>query len=350
MNISLPFSLVNHNVRKDRLEVMPAYFWMYNLYALERNSRKAVNRDKRKVKVQRIETDYLAPDTAEEIIAALTLMEGWMEDAGIAPFPENPFSGKLSGMESAGRDAADDEDPEYAYMPGAEEESRADEIPAYGLERHNRKTVLLKPLRARAAYREMLRYYGMKTLTGFLASRPDLDFPGFLAVLDSPDPSAEALPEAGGRVREWVNLGGQIVPAARVDALRRRIREGKTGTWEAVHRCYDEMAAAYPRDRLRHGWETLRCLSGGGGEHPWAQRDFFRQELGILLETRRRIVEEVYRSRAKDFHDPFRGITYRNKAEMEEVVGTPENNAFVTLVREDFGEFELSVKALLARL
>jgi hypothetical protein len=37
LNIPLPFSLVNNNVDRNRLEVMPAYFWIHNLYALERN-------------------------------------------------------------------------------------------------------------------------------------------------------------------------------------------------------------------------------------------------------------------------------------------------------------------------
>ncbi|MDR0323565.1 MAG: DUF4954 family protein, partial [Treponema sp.] len=68
LNIPLPFSLVNNNVHKNRLEILPAYYWLHNLYALERNSWKVKNRDRRKIKIQRIENDYLAPDTAEEII------------------------------------------------------------------------------------------------------------------------------------------------------------------------------------------------------------------------------------------------------------------------------------------
>ncbi|MDR1949814.1 MAG: DUF4954 family protein, partial [Spirochaetaceae bacterium] len=52
--IPLPFSLVTHDNR--RREVMPAYWWLYNMYALERNSRKFQSRDKREFKTQRIET------------------------------------------------------------------------------------------------------------------------------------------------------------------------------------------------------------------------------------------------------------------------------------------------------
>jgi hypothetical protein len=42
---------------------MPAYWWMYNLYALERNSWKYIARDKRKHPRLFYETEYLAPDT-----------------------------------------------------------------------------------------------------------------------------------------------------------------------------------------------------------------------------------------------------------------------------------------------
>jgi hypothetical protein len=354
LDISLPFSLVNNNTAKERLEVMPAYFWLYNLYALERNSWKAENRDKRKIKVQRIETDYLAPDTAEEIIRALSLMEGWMKEAGISP-EEPAAADAYDGGES-------DEDPEYEYIPAANGSQPADEIPAAGLERHNRKTVILKPLRARAAYRDMLRYYGMKTVFERLASRPDLDFEHFLAELDGTGengtpPDAERPTEgrtagnsAPDRVREWVNLGGQIMPGFRLDALRRDIRAGEVTTWEAIHKRYDLAAGAYPMDKLRHGWAVLYYLAGGRGEHPWANKDYFKEELAALLERRRWIAEQVYRSRAKDFHDPFRGVTYRNESEMEQVVGRAEDNFFVKLVRDTVAPLEKRVGELLARL
>ena len=65
------------NPQANHLEVMPAYYWMYNMYALERNSWKYQTRDKRFYKTQHIVTDYLAPDTATEIIKAMQLLEEW---------------------------------------------------------------------------------------------------------------------------------------------------------------------------------------------------------------------------------------------------------------------------------
>ncbi|GHV77772.1 DUF4954 domain-containing protein [Spirochaetia bacterium] len=321
LNITLPFSLVNNNVRKDRLEVMPAYFWMYNLYALERNSWKARDRDKRVIKVQHIETDYLAPDTAEEIIAALTQMEVWMKAANM----------EVSATPSlTPDDCLDEEDPEYAYIPDAGEE-----IPAPGLERHKRRTVLLKPRKAWAAYQEMLRFYAVKTLITYLESRPDLSFETLAA-------EVEGAPD---RITDWINLGGQIVPAFRVDELRERIREGNIESWEAIHRAYDEFQAAYPLDKARHAWGVLKYLLNNAPDAA-----AFARELDRALETRRWITEQVYRSRAKDFNDPFRNITYRNKDEMEQVVGKAEDNFFVNLVRGNLAQFEETVRVLKERI
>ncbi|MDR2739290.1 MAG: DUF4954 family protein [Treponema sp.] len=303
LNITLPFSLVNHNVRKDRLEVMPAYFWMYNLYALERNSWKAADRDKRVIKVQHIETDYLAPDTAEEIIAALFRIDSWMK-------AEKP--------------------------PGTGEEISAPE-----LERNERQAVLLKPRKARAAYEEMLRFYATNALIAYLESRPDLSFEALAEEMEKP----EAHNTPGDRITDWVNLGGQIVPAFRVDDLRSRIREETIESWEAVHKAYDDFWAAYPLDKARHAWTILKFLRINA-----ADAGGFVRALEHALETKRWITDQVYRSRAKDFQDPFRTITYRNKEEMDQVVGTVEDNFFVILTRKKLAQFEETVKLLKKRL
>ncbi|GHT79034.1 DUF4954 domain-containing protein [Spirochaetia bacterium] len=357
LNISLPFSLVNNNVKKDRLEVMPAYFWMYNLYALERNSWKASNRDKRRIRVQHIEMNYLAPDTAEEIMSALVLMERWMQDAGIFPadikndtalWSTIPTCRNTISAESLAD--ADEEDPEYAYTPESDEE-----IPAQGLERHKRGTVLLKPRRAWLAYREMLHCYAVKTIITYFNLKSELSFKGFLdEVQEGNSNTIDGNKSGVNRVREWVNLGGQIVPAFRLDALRREIREGKHRDWASIHAAYDAMAAAYPLDAACHGWAILDYLRRDGetpaAVHPCETIGAFKAELAAAVETQRKVTEQVYYSRAKDFHDPFRAITYRNREEMEEVVGTAESNFFINLSRENLDRFEAAAAALTEKL
>ena len=122
LNITLPFALVNNNPAKDQLEVMPAYWWLYNMYAMDRNSKKFAKRDKRKLKAQHIEFDNLAPDTAEEILHGMKQLRAWM--------------------------AASTNGTVYAQ----------------GQEKSKRHTVILKAEEGLRAYEEMLVFYAMKNL------------------------------------------------------------------------------------------------------------------------------------------------------------------------------------------
>ena len=122
LDIKLPFALVNNNASKDQLEVMPAYWWMYNMYAMDRNSKKFAKRDKRVVKAQNIEFDNLAPDTAEEILHGMELLRGWMKASADGP------------------------------------------VYADGMEKGKRRTVILKAKEGLKAYEDMLVFYAMKNL------------------------------------------------------------------------------------------------------------------------------------------------------------------------------------------
>src|SRR5204862_7040959 len=74
LNIPIPFSLVSNDVTNDRLVVIPAFWFMYNMYALARNHIKYGDRDKRTAKIQLIEYDFLAPDSVNEIFNSLELL------------------------------------------------------------------------------------------------------------------------------------------------------------------------------------------------------------------------------------------------------------------------------------
>ena len=306
LNITLPFSLINNNEHLNYLEIMPAYFWMYNMYALERNSWKTYSRDRRKVKEQRIEADYLAPDTAEEIISAISQMETWLEAA--------PDAG--------------------------------DNITVSGQEKNKRGTLILKFRKALAAYREMLLFYTIKSLAAYLEEKPELTYSAFVNEM-----------EAGyynQRVKDWVNLGGQIVPAFRVDELRDKVRKGETDTWEGIHAAYDEMAAAYPADRARHAWEVYRFMNkppnSGETRHPLLNIEQFKKELKTLISLYNAIADQVYISRAKDYDDPFRSYTYRNSEEMKQVLGTVEENPFIKYIQKRTKQREKAIKKLSMRL
>ena len=313
MNILLPFSLVSNNVHKNRLEIMPAYFWIHNLYALERNSWKSHARDRRKIKVQHIESDYLAPDTAEEIIAALSLLEGWIGEAG------------LSSDDMAGTDVS----PDIRV------------IPCRHMEKSKRHQVITKPLGAIAAYRQMLHWYAVKTIAVFLDASIDLQCDELRQML------CDAAP--GDRVKEWVNIGGQIVPAFRVDALRQEIGEGKYHSWEEIHQVYDLWHDSYALDKVRHACAVFALISGVNFRSVDLAA-MLKQELAAAVATRRWISRQISETRTKDYRDSYRKATFRNDAEMEQVLGKPGESSFMLITCEEDRLFEELAARLIARV
>jgi hypothetical protein len=289
---------------------MPAYFWLHNLYALERNSWKSKNRDRRKIKNQRIETGYLAPDTAEEIINALSLLNGWLGESG---FSALDMTGANTGAVRI--------------------------ILCRHLEHSKRGQVIIKPLEAIAGYRQMLRYYAVKTLVEFFDSRPELDYQGLLELLGPPAPKE--------RIKEWTNAGGQIVPAFRVDELRKNIREGGIKNWDEIHRVYGHWDEAYPLDKCRHAWSTLAFLRNTE-EAPDAAA--FKTELSFGRDIRRWIDKQIYESRAKDYRNSFKKATYRNHAEMEQVLGKPSENLFIRITHKESSSFIEMTEKVIARI
>ncbi|MCX5683307.1 MAG: DUF4954 family protein, partial [Planctomycetota bacterium] len=132
LDVRLPFSLVSSDVPRDRLVILPAYWWMYNMYALARNTWKFANRDKRQRKIQKVECDSLAPDTAEEIFVALDLLEQWTAKAHLREKGE-PADGKPAAeLAALGR----------KLLSGPPAETDGLEVTAEGVESSGREAVI----------------------------------------------------------------------------------------------------------------------------------------------------------------------------------------------------------------
>jgi hypothetical protein len=295
MDIPFPFSLVSNNVTADRLEIMPAYWWIHNMYALARNGWKFHTRDRRVRRRQHIEFDYLAPDTVEEIISTLEILEPWKDEAEAAVLTES----------------------------GRYEKSR-------------RAVAIRRPAMARIAYREMLLYYAMTNLLRLYDEEGWSSVTEFIASRSSDGPCR----------RRWVNLGGQLIPEEDLDRLRSEIGSGKLADWKAIHGRYDSLWEDYPREKYRHAFMAL-CY--------WSGTDHIDSEQwrAACVEVRRvqeQVADRVYTSRKKDFDNPFRRRTYRNDEEMLAVVGSAENNDFVLLVRKQAEELYQRVERSLADL
>ena len=260
LNITLPFALVNNNAAKNQLEVMPAYWWMYNMYAMDRNSRKFAARDKRHYKAQHIEFDNLAPDTAEEIIIGRDLLHIWTEEA---------------------------------YREGKTE------IVAHGMEKGKRKTVILKAGEAYNAYRDMLVYYAMNTLSPVFGDKlPD-----------------STLAE-GQRETHWVNIGGQLVTEQDMKQLIADIADERLNSWDDIHSRFDTLWEAYPAAKQRHAYQVLchlsqkKCLD----EQEWSMYNAQYQRI------KQYVADQKVLSRKKDDDNEFRRMTYWNDAELHAVL------------------------------
>lgn len=309
MHIRLPFSMVSNNESAGRLEIVPAFWWIYNMYALERNSWKYQTRDKRITKIQNIEFDTYAPDSMEEAFEARALLEEW---TGRAALGEKAGECGAEELRAAGR----------SLLEGEPSRVEALEVCAAGAEKSPRKVLVRHPHKAYHAYGDMIVHYAMSNVLRYMEEHPG-------ETLMSLSPLAE-----GTRQTEWINLGGQLMKASDVDALRADIGSGLLADWQAIHHRYDELWARYPQDKLAHSLQLLCAMSGVGGidSQMWVS----------LLERESRIqdfiCEQVYRSREKDYLNPFRRATYRGEDEMIAAIGPLEENSFVQHIRRSAAE------------
>ncbi len=72
----------------------------------------------------------------------------------------------------------------------------------------------------------------------------------------------------------------------------------------------------------------------------------WKAALNKTLEIQQYISDQVYISRKKDFDNPFRHTTFRNKAEMKAAIGSVEDNSFILQVRQDTEKMAKGISGL----
>ena len=311
LNIMLPFSLVSNNTADDELQVMPAYWWMYNMYAIARNTSKYQKRDKRKRRIQHIEFETFAPDTMEEAIEARKLLELWTGKALLLSEQRDPGTLSCDELRKAGRDLLNN-NPEAAKRL---------EVFGENMEHGKRRVRILKHYEAYHAYGDMLLYYGAKNLALYLDSHPEENLESLCEKLRSKEQ------------REWINLGGQLVNSDEVEALRHDINSGLLNTWEDIHHRYDELWERYPVEKLRHAFSSLRFLYLDRADT--LTPAVWKEILEKACQVQQFICDQVYLSRKKDYDNPFRNATFRNEEEKIAVIGELDEVNFVKQIREE---------------
>lgn len=321
LNIPLPFSLVSNDVSNNRLIILPAYWFMYNLYALARNSIKYIDRDKRTRKIQHIEYDFLAPDSINEIFTGLDLLRKFTalscNKNYTTAIPEEIII-------QEGETLLNDQSIDLKKI----------EITAVGFENSSRRVQILKVKEAYTTYRNLIIYYGIEQMIEFIEEHKINSFEGLM----------KALPKDPVRL-QWSNIGGQLLPLASVNTLLKNIKNDKLQTWDEVHGFYEENSNLYADQKLKHAYASLLEILQLSSEQ--FTSDTFRKLILQALDTKEWMTKNIYESRAKDYQNKFRKMVYDNEKEMENVVGRLADNIFIAQQKETLTGFRSSAEKII---
>ena len=294
LNIQIPFSLVSNDVAHDKLVIIPGYWFMYNMYALARNEWKYTSRDRRTERIQRIEYDFLAPDTVNELFDSLKVLE------------------KLKLTETG-----------VAYVKGWENTKRL--------------TELQKVPQAILLFKELIQYYGTMELLTHIQNNKFVDFASLKKTLSAKIQRSD-----------WLNIGGQLIQKSEIEKLKRSIKSDKIKNWDDVHEFYKQQGNAYTNDRLNHGYTSLlEILNITPKQFTPA---LLKQLLQQALVTKEWMCKGIFDSRAKDYSSPFRKMVYETNEEMNNVMGRLEDNVFIQQQLADLETMKKQVKAVTKKI
>jgi hypothetical protein len=317
LNIPLPFSLVSLNDANNTLHVMPAYWFMYNMYALERNTWKYEDRDNRDEKIQLLEYNYLAPDSVNEIFDAITLLEKFV---GKAWFKKQDESFNENDCIKKGKELLQQKNDVINEV----------EIIAEGFENAKRKTIITKVQRAYDAYIEMIFYYGLKHLIVLLDENENK----VSDILKMSDP----------RRTNWLNVGGQLMPEEDVEEMKNKIRQNKITSWDELHAYYSSEGEKYRQQKMQHALAGLFEIENISPEN--ISKEKINEWLDKAVAISADITERIAQSRRKDYINPYRKMVYDSETEMNNVLGKFDDNSFIKQKQNELEKIQAHVKNL----
>ncbi len=301
LNIKIPFSLVSLDVSNDKLMIMPAYWFMYNMYALERNAWKYLDRDKRNEKIQHLETHYLAPDTINEIINSLTLLE---ELAGKSWHKKNNLKNNNKQLNI-----------EKGKMLFEEKNIFCNNLEIEGgvFENSKRSTIILKAVESYYIFKEIVQFYIATVIVDFIEKENIISLNPILKL----QPNNQEI--------QWINFGGQLMLKEDVENLKKKIKTNKIKSWDAIHEYYQTSNKKYLNDKLDHALSSFQRISSNEKINKKDIESLFNQ----AINTKKWMVKHIESSRQKDYSNEFRKMVYDNDEEMKQVLGNISDNSFI---------------------
>ncbi len=287
LNIPIPFCLISNDVANDELVIMPAYWFMYNMYALERNAWKYKDRDKRTEKIQLIEYNYLSPDTINEIFEAVI------------------FLNKLD-VNAAG------------------------EAIVSNFENSNRVTKIIKVPQSIKVFNELIQLYATNILFyHYQQNNFEIfeDFKNSLPITITRD--------------NFLNIGGQLIKTETVNQIKKEIQNNTISSWNDLHNKYKTEGLQYKIDLLAHAYCSL--LEKLNITTKQFTEKLFKELLAETLVTKEWMTNGILKSREKDYTNPFRKMVYENNIEMNKVLGKLEDNNFIQTQFEQLDIFKQEI-------
>ncbi len=334
LNIPIPFSLISNEVSTDKLLVMPGYWFLYNMYALSRNAGKYLSRDNRINKTQVIEYDFLAPDSINEIFDGLDILrmataKAWLKKNKTASQKKHSES-KLIEEKSLIKigETLFEKDPEQINQL---------EILVEGFENSDRKVQLIKVTEAYKVFKEMAIFYGTLQLIQFVEKKN----------ISSWQKLSQLLPKNSIR-NQWINIGGQLIPASAVNTLISKIRNGNICSWDEIHDFYNKKSNTYTTDKFQHAFASLLEVLKLTPQR--FTKKVFLHLLQQSLLTKEWMTNAIYESRAKDYQNPFRQMVYSTEQEMGKVIGKLQDNTFIVQQSEDTAVFSKKAAGIIQQM
>ncbi|HEY4288329.1 MAG TPA: DUF4954 family protein [Puia sp.] len=322
LDIPVPFALISNDVSKDELVVMPAYWFLHNMYALARNSWKYIDRDRRTDKTQTLEFSFLAPDTINEILQALAHLEKFTGQA-------------LTRHEGKTKRYSEEELIQLgADLLSTDPDKAGDlEILAEGWENTDRKVRLIKVHQAWSLFRELIVHHAVNQVLSLAKEK------GLLGLAEIQQNLPSDLTPA-----RWINAGGQLIRETELQKLIGQIHSGKVKSWEQIHQFYQKQGEQYEADKLQHALAAFRQVTRLSLRK--AKKEAFDKILQQSLATKEWMTKEIYASRAKDYTNPFRQMVYESTGEMNAVIGRLQDNSFIKQEKESLRKYKKHIETL----
>lgn len=183
-------------------------------------------------------------------------------------------------------------------------------------------------------FKRLIRYYGASALAAY---SDQMEY--ILQLLQQ---------EVSWEREDWVNIGGQLIPASRYKELIHQLKTDQLNSWDEVHAYYFAQSDQYQQDKTIHAVSALAELNN------LKISEITKEHLISLfeeaLEIKEWITEEIYQTRAKDYQNSFRMMVYESREEMDKVVGALENNSFIRQQKEEFKYYQERIADKIAHL